>query len=256
MSLASADAPALTRREHRRLAGALLKAASERRALAPLSERFPELTLGDAAQIRDTAVVSRIAAGERLIGAKAALAGTGEPCLGWLTDGMRLPSGAVAVDDLINPRVEAKIGFVVDRPLRASVGSVADLLAVTARVVPCLEVLDARFDGAAIEPVDAIADNCAAARLLCGPGVPPPDEADMLRVGVRLGGAGLPAADRGEIIDATLWLANRVVEEGGELEAGAMLVSPACTPAVALRPGSRVHADFRALGALSLRVAR
>src|SRR3954452_18796857 len=99
---APAPAAALTRREHRRLAGALRIAADRRRPIAPLRDGFPELTPVDAARIRDTAIVTRIGEGEQLIGAKASLGSDAEPCLGWLTDAMRLAEPVVPVGPLIH----------------------------------------------------------------------------------------------------------------------------------------------------------
>jgi 2-keto-4-pentenoate hydratase len=259
---AAAEA-ALTRREHLRLADVLLRAADDRHPIVPLSESYPELTATDAARIRDTAIVRRIASGAEIIGVKVSL-GPGSshagsplapsPRLGWLTDEMLLRSPTVELSELIRPRVEAKVGFVLARRLRSRIGSVADLLELTARVIPCLEVLDVRYRSTEVDLVDDIADNCAASRLLTGPGVPTPRQAELLGVRVCL----RCDADT-EIFTqaisparATLWLANRVIEERGELEPGAMLVSSACCPAVELVPGLRVSADFGALGCLEL----
>lgn len=259
----------LTRREHRRLADVLLKAAREREAIAPLSERFPELTAGDAARIRDSAVVSRIAEGERLIGAKVSLgdrsedqtAAPGSPRLGWLTDGMLLAGSTVDLSGLISPRVEAKVAFRLARPLRGHVRDVGDLLALTDSVMPCLEITDIRYRGTDLDRVDDIADNCAAARLLLGEGVPAPPQDELLRVRVRLDVEpappehnGGPPAARISPVDATLWLANRVIDEGGELEPGAHLVASPCCGPVELRSGIRVRGDFAALGRLDLQL--
>jgi 2-keto-4-pentenoate hydratase len=252
------NATALTRREHLRLAEVLSRSAGERRAIAPLSLVYPELTADDAAKIRDTAIVRRIARGERLVGAKVSFGQSAnghasEARLGWLTDAMLVSAQEVEVGDLIRPRLEAKVAFVLAEPLRGHIGSVGDLLSVTERVLPCLEVLDERYEGVDVEPVDDIADNCAVARLLVGDGVPTPPEEELLRVRVHLASAADGAvAPRQSPVQATLWLANRVIDEAGELEAGALLVSSACCAPVPLSFGTRVSADFGSLGLLDL----
>ena len=198
-------------------------------------------------------MVARIAAGERLIGAKVAVGNGGAPRLGWLTDGMLLAQPVVDSALLIRPRVEAKVAFRLARRLHGRVREVRDLLALTDAVLPCLEVTDTRYDGEPRGPLDDIADNCAAAMLLLGEPVESPPLGELMRVRARLDGV----ASRVESspVDATLWLANRVVEEDGELEPGTHLVtSPLCL-AADLRPGARMTADFGLLGSLELQTA-
>ena len=255
---------ALTRREHLRLADLLLRAADDRRPIVPLTESYPELTPADAARIRDTAIVRRIASGEQIVGAKVSLgrspsdgAARSEPRLGWLTDAMLLSTPLLDVGDLIRPRVEAKVAFRLAHPLRAHIASVTDLLALTERVIPCLEVLDIRYQATEVDLVDDIADNCAASKLLTGEGISTPLEDDLLRVRVALESNSATASFRQPIspVRATLWLANRVIDEAGELEPGALLVSSACCAAVELGPQIRVRADFGTLGQLELETA-
>jgi 2-keto-4-pentenoate hydratase len=258
MSAHRQTATALTRREHLRLAELLSRAADGRQPVAPLSVLYPELTAEDAARIRDSAIVRRIARGEQLVGAKVSFGHPGgnrvsQPRLGWLTDAMLISTAAVDIAGLIRPRLEAKVAFVLAEPLRVHIGGVSDLLALTERVVPCLEVLDIRYQGIDIEPVDDIADNCAVARLLVGNGVPTPSEDEILDIRIRLGAATDGALPPHQCpVQATLWLANRLIDEAGELEAGALLVSSACCAPIELLPGARVSADFGALGHLEL----
>jgi 2-keto-4-pentenoate hydratase len=258
------NAAALTRREHSRLADVLLRAAGSRTAIAPLSASYPELTVADATRIRDTAIVRRIESGARIVGAKVSLGHTAEgpdglgdqplPRLGWLTDDMLLGSASLDLSGLRRPRLEAKVAFALTTRLRSRVASVTELLQLTGRVVPCLEILDEHYETPAVELVDDIADNCAAAGLLTGSVVATPAEDDLLAVRVRID------CDRAtetfvpplSPVRATLWLANRVIEEGGELDPGALLVSSACCPVVELEPGMQIRADFGALGQLEL----
>jgi 2-keto-4-pentenoate hydratase len=267
----SPDGLALTSTEHRRLAEVLLRAAFDRRAIEPLSEWRRELTRADAGRVRDMVLACRLAAGERLIGAKVSLGpaslahhrgGGAQPRLGWLTDAMLLPSGVVAAGELIAPRVEPKVAFLVARTLRRPIATVSDLLAATYRVFPCLEVVDSRYGRERPGAVDDIADNCGAARLLLGPGVPPPAEGHLRRTHVRFevdgvtperasgGRAALVAAP-----EATLWLGNRWIRTARALLPGTLLTSTAVAPAVALAPLARVVASFRGIGSVELRVA-
>jgi 2-keto-4-pentenoate hydratase len=267
----SPDGLALTTGEHRRLAEVLLRAALDRRAIEPLSEWHRELTCADAGRVRDLALACRLAAGERLIGAKVSLGPTSlaaqsgsraYPRLGWLTDAMLLPGDVVAPGHLIAPRVEPKLAFLIARTLRRPIATVSDLLAATYRVFPCLEVVDSRFGREHPGPADDIADNCGAGRLLLGRGVPPPAEGHLRRTLVhfevdgtapeRAGGgrAALVAA-----LEATLWLGNRWIRTARALLPGTLLTSTAAAPAVTLTPLAHVAASFRGIGSVELQAA-
>jgi 2-keto-4-pentenoate hydratase len=254
---------ALTHAEHRRLAEQLLDATYDRRAVPPLSEGHRQLTLADATRIRDMVMACRLAAGERLIGATVSLgplnANGAEPRLGWLTDAMLLSNGAVELEYLIAPRVEAKLAFMVSRSVRRPIATVSDLLAATYRVFPCLEVIDSRYGTDGLGAADDIADNCGAARLVLGRGVRPPAEGHLRRANVRFDVDGATPQPGRAALDcppeATLWLGNRWIATAGELLPGTLLTAAAAAPAVPLAPRVRVAASFSGIGSVELRVA-
>ena len=258
---------ALTSAEHRGLAEELLDAAHDRRAVEPLSERHRQLTVADASRIRDMVLACRLAAGERLIGATVSLGPVApaghrngaEPRLGWLTDAMLVSDRIIEPEHLIAPRVEAKLAFMVSRSLRRPVATVSDLLASTYRVFPCLEVIDSRYGRDRVGAADDIADNCGAARLVLGRGVPPPAEDHLRRAHVRFEVDGA-APERGRAAldcppEATLWLGNRWIATAGELLPGTLLTAAAAAPAVALAPRVRICASFSGIGSVELRIA-
>jgi 2-keto-4-pentenoate hydratase len=266
----SDDGLALTSGEHRRLAEVLLRAALDRRAIQPLSHWHRELTCADAGRVRDMVLACRLAAGERLIGAKVSL-GTASPAahdagahprLGWLTDAMLLPGDMVAPGHLIAPRVEPKLAFLVARTLHRPIATVSDLLAATYRIFPCLEVVDSRYGREHPGPADHIADNCGAARLVLGHGVTPPAEGHLRRMQVRfeVDGATTERASGGREAlvtapEATVWLGNRWVRTARALLPGTLLTSTALAPAVALAPLARIAASFRGIGSIELQAA-
>jgi hypothetical protein len=90
--------PALNHREHRRLAGVLLR-ASEGPGSGPwLTASFPELNEGDADAIRRLVLRGRLARGEQLAGARVYESDAGA-VWGWLTDAsIRTGAGGVGVD--------------------------------------------------------------------------------------------------------------------------------------------------------------
>jgi 2-keto-4-pentenoate hydratase len=255
----------LTSGEHRRLADLLRNAARDRRPVEPISSWNPQLTIGDGARIRDMLIARRTAEGSRLIGAKVSFGGAAaaggfrlpEPRVGWLTDDILLPSAVVDLGTLIRPRVEPRVAFVLARPPRRPFATPSDLLTATAQVLPCLEILDSRYDRNPLDAADDIADNCATAALLIGEGVAPPAEGHLrrLRVHVHVDAAAHawhgPAAVVSPLETAG-WLGRLLIEEGHRLERGLLLVAPLGGPAIELTPRTRLTAHFGVVGSLEL----
>jgi 2-oxo-3-hexenedioate decarboxylase len=263
----SSEPQRLAELELRRLARALVDAARAGRPLPALTDRHPELTIADATRIRDIALAHRLARGERLIGARVMVpdastdrqVAAAEPALAWLTDAMVLPAGVVNVGELIRPRVEPRVALALERPLRGPIRTASDLLSATVRAHIALEVIDSRYDRDTLGAANRIADNGGAARLLIGPGVTPPAEGTLRRLRVDLdveaGWVGLRDAGATtslSALDASVWLADQLSLRSHDQAAGAVLVAPAGGSAVELRPGVRVRAYERELGALEL----
>jgi 2-keto-4-pentenoate hydratase len=256
--------PALSTREHQRLADVLLGAAAARRTLAPLTTWYPDLTAADACRIRDLLLERRLADGEQVIGAKVSLGPDEEvlePRFAWLTDGMLVEDGPVDVSRLMRPRVEPKLAFRLARRLRGAIPTAADVLAATERVMPCLDVLDSRFDHDDRRRADDVAENGATALLLVGEGTPPPADGHLLRVRVQLRvdrpvpeSVETPARARSRVpaLEAVSWLGGRLVEKSLAPGPGTLLVSQAIGTAVELAPGMRLIAHFSGLGTVRL----
>jgi 2-keto-4-pentenoate hydratase len=257
--------PVLSTREHHRLADVLYSAAAGGRSLAPLTRWYPDLTAADACRIRDLLLDRRVATGEQVIGAKVSLGGPVtdllKPRLGWLTDGMLLANGALDIATLRRPRVEPKLAFRLARPLRGPFPTVTEVLRATESVVPCLDILDSRFDGDERRLADDLAENGATARLLLGDGVPPPADGHLMRIRVQLRVDGPEpevvqplARSRSSVpaLEAVSWLGGRLAEKGLAPGPGTLLVSQTIGGAIDLRPGTRVIAHFSGLGTVQL----
>lgn len=170
-----------------------------------------------------------------MIGAKVSL--EAEPRVDWLTSEMVLAGRTVDVRRLDRPRVEAKLAFRLSRPLRGPVATAAEVLAATAAVHPCLDVVPAGGEGG---------------RLLLGDGGPPPAEGQLRRLRIRLCVDGVASEAIVPALAGLDWLGARLVEAFGVAPAGALLVSPGATAAVELRAGTRVAARFGSLGHVDL----
>jgi 2-keto-4-pentenoate hydratase len=265
-AVVSAERQPLAARERRGIARGLVEAALSGEPVAPPSDRLPALTVADARRVRDAALAYRLAAGERLVGAKVSVPDASgrqgvasEPELGWITDAMVLPDDVVNPGELLRPRVEPRLALMLDRSVRKRMATVAELLAAVVAAFPALEVVDTRYDRDHLTAVDHVADNCGAARLLIGRGVAPPAEGTLrrLRMPLALDGARPEASDAPvspalSALDASLWLANALTTSRYDIPGGALLVVPAGNAAVDLRPGVHLRTHDPELGSLKL----
>ena len=243
------------------LADRLHAAAGRGEAIAPLREELPAVE--DAYRVQGLNVQRARDAGRRVVGRKVGLTsvamqqmlGVDEPDFGVLFDDMVLDDGADLEGlQLIAPRVEAEISFVLGRDLAGPGVTTVDALRATEAVVASLEVIDSRIREWDIRLVDTIADNASAAACVLGPVLHDPAALDLRLLGVAMSkngaivGSGCGAAALGHPAACVAWLANKLAAFGERLEAGAIVMSGALHGAVDLVPGDVVYAEFAGLG--------
>jgi 2-oxo-3-hexenedioate decarboxylase len=247
------------------LAARLATAAEHRTAIPPLSDEVPGL---DAAT---GYAIQRLAQGEAgpLAGwklgvtsrAKQAQVGIHEPVRGFLAAASALDLGQpLASSELIQPRAEPEIVFLMGRDLSGPAVTAADVLAATASVAPGIEILDSRFIGYRFTMPDVIADNTSAGRFLVGAPVPAAGidlrlAGVVLELGGEVAGTAAGAAALGHPAAAVAWLVRSLAAAGEGLRAGQVVFSGGLTAAVPLRPRDVVVASIDRLGSVELAVA-
>jgi 2-keto-4-pentenoate hydratase len=250
------------------LAAQLRTAESDRRPIAPLTDQLPGLTVDDAYRIQQINVRARQAEGEVVRGQKIGLTsvamqqqlGVTEPDFGALFASMILEEGdGVPTAELIHPRAEAEIAFVMAQDLRGPGVTALDALGAVAGAVPAIEVIDSRVADWKIQLPDTIADNASSARVVCGARITPVAELDLRLLGMVLSrngeviSTGAGAAVSGNPIRAVAWLANKLGEFDVGLQAGDLVLAGALTAAVSVVPGDSLRADFAELGSVTTR---
>ncbi|MED1950145.1 2-keto-4-pentenoate hydratase [Brevibacillus centrosporus] len=249
------------------LADELLTAEKSCQPVAPITERYLELTDTDAYQIQLKILESKLGAGRTVIGKKVGLTskvmqqmlGVSEPDYGHLLDDMVVANnGSVQTNGLLLPKVEAEIGFVLGADLVGPNINYLDVLMATEYVVPTLEIIDSRIADWKIKLVDTVADNGSSARVVVGDQHTRLEGLDLRTVGMALYkndeevGTGAGAAALGHPAHAVAWLANKLHAFGISLKAGELILPGALSGAVAVRSGDRVTARFGALGSVSV----
>src|SRR4029077_15743393 len=87
----------------------------------------------------------------------------------------------IALDELIHPRVEPEIAFVLARDV-VTPATVSSVLAATEVVCGAVAVPDSRYEDFLFPLPDVIADNASAGRFLLGPNQLAPSAIDDLRL--------------------------------------------------------------------------
>lgn len=250
------------------LSQALAEAESRRVPIDPLSARVPGLETQHAYQIQLAGIRARVARGRRVVGKKIGLTskamqdllGVHEPDYGHLLDDMLLMEGQPCPRaELLLPKVEGEVAFVLKSRLAGPAVNVADVLRATEGVMAALEIVDTRIKDWKIKLPDTVADNASSARFVVGSRLVPAGEVDLRRVGMYLekngqvvnSGAGV--AVWGHPASAVAWLANKLGELGAALEPGEIVLSGAVTAAVDVQAGDVVEAHFDRLGSVGVR---
>jgi 2-oxopent-4-enoate hydratase len=250
------------------LAARLRAAEDDRAPILPLTEEIPELTVADAYRIQQINVHRRKEEGGLVRGRKVGLTslamqrqlGVDEPDFGALFADMVVEEGdPIPVSELIQPRIEAEIAFVMETELQGPGVSSADALRAVAGALPALEIIDSRVADWKIKLPDTIADNASSARVVCGGRLTPLDDLDLRTVGMVLtvdgavAATGAGAAVLGNPIRCVAWLANKLGEFGVPLRAGDLVLAGALHAAVGVAAGVSVQAEFAELGSVTTR---
>ena len=167
----------ITSSHREEVALALREAESTRKPITPLASRWPEIEIADAYEIQRKNIEDRVSNGASIRGHKVGLSsramqdmmGVREPDYGHLLDEMFVfESHSVAMGDLIQPRVEIEVAFVLGSSLPKRGCNAADVIRATEYILPAIEIIDSRIAEWKIGIVDTIADNASSAKVVLG----------------------------------------------------------------------------------------
>ena len=183
-----------------------------------------------------------------------------EPLYGWMVEGTEIGTGeALMASELIQPRVEPEVAFVMGDDLGGSRVSTHQVIAAIESVMPAIDVLDSRYSGYQFTLPDVIADNASAARYALGDPVPI-DGIDLRLVGCVFSKNGeLVATAAGAAIlehpaAAVAWFVRKLAERGRDLPAGSVVLAGSLTAAIPVAAGDLVTVEVDRIGTLDLRV--
>lgn len=253
--------------DHLRWAEYLLSGVDERKELSAVTKQVDALTVDDAYAIQTALLELQLSRGDSIAGAKLGLTsaakqeqmGVDAPVYGWVLESSVLPdSGEVQIDELIHPRCEPEIVFVLGQDLAGPGVTAADALDATAQIVGGIEVIDSRYEAFSFTLTDVIADNTSAARVAIGSDGIAARDADLTTLGSvfevdgEITGTATGAALLGDPAACIAMLANHLGTQGLKLQAGWTVMAGATTDAQPLGIGTTATARYSHLGSVSI----
>ncbi len=249
-----------------RLATIVDSAAIEGREIDMLSAET-ELTIETAYAVQEASVALRTERGERLVGMKMGLTsrakmeqmGVHEPIYGRLTDSMIAhDGGAIRFDELLHPKAEPEVAFILKDDLVGPV-TPAQALEAVGGICAALEIIDSRYKDFKFELADVIADNTSASLFVLGSRSLPPESVNLGNLGIilEINGRVVEIGSSAAILEhparSLAELANMLARRGQKLTAGQIVLGGAATAAVPFKAGDRVRAIVDELGTVEFR---
>lgn len=236
---------------------------------APIRYFLDGKDLKKAYQVQEFIMNGKVKNGQKIIGKKIGLTskkvqaqlGVNEPDFGVLLDGMQIQDGeTLSFSNLMQPKAEAEIAFVLKKDLSQTNHSLEDVQKAIDYAVIAIEIVGSRIENWDITIVDTVADNASASHFVLGNKKVPLSELDLenckmqMIINNELVSEGTGKACLGNPLIAAQWLANKMVEMGNPLKAGEIILSGALGPMVKLNSGDQVNAGIDGLGTVSFQV--
>lgn len=259
----------MSEQQRQEAADRLLEAERGLAPIDPLTQLYPGITAADAYDVQLRGIKSKLASGGCAVsGKKIGLTskalqlqlGITTPDYGHLLDVAFVQDhGEIRRSELIQPRVEPEIAFVLEKALRGPGINVAQVLAATRYVTPAFEIIDSRVKDWKIKFEDTVADNGSTARYVLGSERRAVDEVDPRLMGMVFKkngedvGNSAGAAALGNPAAAVAWLANALADYDIGLEADEVILPGALTKAFDAAAGDSFSASYDGLGSVNVR---
>ncbi|MCY9695480.1 2-keto-4-pentenoate hydratase [Paenibacillus alginolyticus] len=248
----------------------LNQAEYEKREVTSIQAEHPEMTVGDAYKIQEELVGLKLQEGHRIIGPKMGLTSRAkmkqmnveEPIYGYVFDYMVVPDKTLYLNELIHPKVEAEIAFILGKDIEGPNVTIEQVIEATEYVAPALEIIDSRYKDFKFTLPDVIADNASSSKVFMGSTFKRPQELELDLVGVTLSingeikELGASAAVLGHPAESLVLLARMLSRKGLKLKAGQVILTGGITGAVMLSDGDVVQAKWDGLGSIEFTVKK
>lgn len=256
--------------EQVRIATELREAYGSGTPCAPIRDRLASGDVAAAYAIQEANTRLWLKQGRRLVGRKIGLTspavqaqlGVDQPDFGMLFADMAVCDGdPVSAGRVLQAKVEAEVAFVLERDLVVEQPTMADVIRAVGYAVAAIEIVGSRIRNWDIRLVDTVADNASSGLYVMGNTPYSLNGLDLRDCGMRMtrGGelvsTGVGHACLGHPLNATLWLASKMVEVGRPLKAGDVILSGALGSMATVSAGETYEATIDGLGSVRARFA-
>lgn len=253
---------------HKDLGKQLFDSLNSGQSIAPLRDQINN-DIDAAYDIQKELVALRKAHGEKVVGKKIGLTsfavqeqlGVDQPDYGILFDTMDVSSsGIFDTSKAILPKVEGELTFVLGTDITAREITMELLVDAIAEVRASIEIVDSRVEGWNIRISDTIADNASGSHFIIGKDFKTLEEMDPSTAIMRLyknselcsEGTGKACMDNP--LNAALWLAQKMADQGEPLTKGEVLLSGALGPMVPVQLGDDVRLEIEGFEPIALKI--
>jgi len=245
----------------------LREAENNKQVCDPIRNLIGITDIEKAYAVQEINTALRIAQGARIVGYKIGLTapvvqkqlGVDQPDFGKLWhDREVLNGGEISIKELMQPRAEAELAFVLGKDLTSDKLTTVDILSAIDYAVTSIEIVGSRIKNWDIKITDTIADNASASHWVIGHQPVKLDKIDLLNCKMvmknkkKIVSKGVGKNCLGSPINATLWLAQQMVKMGSPMKAGDLILTGALGPMVAAKAGDSFHVTIEGAGEVSV----
>lgn len=231
-----------------------------------ITKTYEGLTIDDAYEIQLLNVDKKLAEGNVITGKKIGLTslamqeslGVDTPDFGFLYDSMEIVNNIVGKGQILQPRVEGELAFILKDDLKDG-ATIEDVYEATDYVVPALEIVGSRIKDWKLTIVDTVADNASCGMYLLSDIKIDPKEVDLKEIEMTLSkngeviNSGKGSAVLGDPVNAVLWLARSLGNYGVTLNAGDIILAGALSAAIPAVSGDEFSCNYGEFGILSVK---
>jgi 2-keto-4-pentenoate hydratase len=250
------------------LAAKRLREASEtRKPCAPIRDLIGTTDIKKAYEVQAINTALRVAVGAKVVGYKIGLTsaavqqqlGVNQPDSGILWNDTEVWNGGeISMKELIQPKAEAEIAFVLGKDLNGTALTTIDLLSAIEYALVSIEIVGSRIENWDIKITDTIADNASASHWVVGHQPVKLSDFDLLNCKMvmenngKVVSTGTGRACLGSPINALLWKAQRMQSLGKTMRAGDVILTGALGPMVTAKAGDHFKVRIEGLGEASV----
>ncbi len=237
--------------------------------IPPIRSFLKEKDIESAYRIQQINIDYKIKQGQQEVGKKIGLTsekvqqqlGVNQPDFGILLNEMQVKNkGEISFTELMQPKAEAEIAFILKEDLTQEKISLEDVISAIDYACPAIEIVGSRIENWNIQITDTIADNASASHFVLGEEKIKIENIDLENCKMQLfandektsEGSGKDCL--GNPLNAVLWLAQQMKTLGNSLKKGEIILSGALGPMIPLSKGDFIKTKIEDLGEVSFSV--